>query len=287
MKLRNLLAFLILIVALPGSWLFSQDDDPENPLLPKYDAPPIYLGPVIGYNRSMHSVDLASFDEAICPRFKDGQSNGFFVGFSYEEMLGKDAMSSSSSFIFRVLYNSMPASLEVSEGAIPSLITVVDGNGVPVGEEVINSSTIHTQDINYSMFTAEVMYKLNPIPGLPLGFTVGPTFDFAMTKTQDQRYKLVQPLEAQFRRNQAAIDQYGYKYVDNDRTIIVKEGDIPSSQGFRFGIKAGMQMELLAGSWLIVPGVAYNFGVTNLSSAENWRVSALQVGVDFRYALKF
>ncbi|GAB1370818.1 hypothetical protein MASR1M45_08800 [Candidatus Kapaibacterium sp.] len=283
MKLRSLLAFLILTVVLSDVGLLSQ----ENPLIPEYEAPPIYLGPVIGYNRSMHSVDLASFNEAICPRFQDGQSNGFFIGFSYEEHLGKDAKASTSSFIFRVLYNSMPASLEVSENPVPSLITVVDANGNPVREDVINSSTLHTQDITYSLVTAEVMYKINPVPGLPLGFTVGPTFDFAMTRNQDQRYKLVQPLEAQFRYNQEVAEREGYKYVDNDRTIIVKEGEIPNSSGFRFGIKAGMQLELLAGAWTVVPGVAYNFGITNLSSAENWRVSALQVGVDFRYALKF
>ncbi|MBX3043966.1 MAG: hypothetical protein KIT33_08365 [Candidatus Kapabacteria bacterium] len=282
MKLRFLLAFLILIMVIPGSNLLSQG---SNPLVPDYKRPPVYIGPVLGYNRSMHTVDLASFDDAICPRFEDGQSNGFFVGLSFEQHLGKDALSSTSSFIFRVLYNTMPASLEVSENPIPSLITIVDGAGNPQGEDVINSSTLHTQDITYSLVTAEVMYKINPIPGIPLGFVVGPTFDFAMARNQDQRYKLVQPLEAQFRRNQGAIDQFGYQYVDNDRTIIVKEGEIPESSGFRFGIKAGMQFELTAPGFVVVPGIAYNFGITNLSTAENWRVNALQVGVDVRFAL--
>jgi hypothetical protein len=281
MKLRYLLAFLIILVALPGIDLSAQATS-ENPLMPDYTRPPVYIGPVIGYNRSLHTVDLASFDEAICPRFENGGANGFFVGLSFEQHLGKDAASSTSSFIFRVLYNSLPASLEVSENPIPSLITIVDPNtGEPIGEDLINSSTLHTMDINYTLLTAEVMYKLNPIPGMALGVTIGPTFDFAMSKTQDQRYKLVQPLEAQFRRN----PDVSYKYVDNDRTIIIKEGDIPNSSGFRLGIKAGLQYELLAGKWVVVPGFFYNFGVTNLSSAENWRVNALQMGVDFRYAL--
>jgi hypothetical protein len=179
----------------------------------------------------------------------------------------------------------MPASLEVSENPIPSLITIVDDQGNPQGEDVINSSTIHTQDITYSLITAEVMYKINPIPGIPLGFTIGPTFDYALTRNQDQRYTLVLPLEAQFRRNDEIALERGYRYVNDDRTIIVKEGEIPDSQGFRLGIKAGMQIELLAGKWTVVPGIFYNYGVTNLSSAENWRVNVLQMGVDFRYAL--
>lgn len=280
MKLRFLLAFLIVLIALPGFKLYSQAE-PENPLMPTYERPPIYIGPVIGYNRSMHTVDLASFDQAICPRFTDGQSNGFFVGLSFEQNLGKDIKSSTSSFIFRVLYNTMPASLEVSEDPIPSLITIVDETGNTVGEDLINSSTLHTMDITYSVVTAEVMYKINPIPGIPLGFTIGPTFDFALTKNQDQRYKLVQPLEAQFKKDETS----GYKYVDNDRTIIIKEGEIPESNGFRFGIKAGMQFEILAGKWTVVPGIFYNYGITDLSTAENWRVNVLQMGVDFRFAL--
>ncbi|MDT3738357.1 MAG: hypothetical protein RO257_02520 [Candidatus Kapabacteria bacterium] len=282
MKLRYLLALFIVLIALPGVKLNAQAE-PENPLMPTYEAPPVYIGPVIGYNRSLHSVDLASFDQAICPRFENGDANGFFVGISFEQHLGKDILSSTSSFIFRLLYNSLPASLDVSENPIPSLITVI--NGTDTSEIIENSSTIHTMDITYDLITAEVMYKINPIPGIPLGFTIGPTFDYALTKKQDQRYKLVQPLEAQFVRNEDLIIQKGYKYIDNDRTIIIKEGDIPESNGFRLGIKAGMQYEILAGKWVVVPGFFYNFGVTNLSSAENWRVDALQMGVDFRYAL--
>jgi hypothetical protein len=282
MKLR-ILPVLLISAILSTLNVFGQD----TPLLPTYEEKPIYLGPVFGYNRSIHSVDLASFDEAICPRFQDGDDNGFYVGFSYEHHLGEDATKSTSSFIFRVLYSTMPAKLSTSEEPIPSLITIVDGAGNPIGEDIINSATEHTQEIKYSVASFEFCYKFNPIPGMGLGFTIGPTFDFALTKTQDQRYKLVQPLEAQFRRNQDAIDQYGYKYVDNDRTIIIKEGDIPNSNAFRLGIKAGVQYELLAGKWVIVPAMYYNFGVTNLSSSESWRVNALQFGVDLRYALKF
>ncbi len=280
--------FVPLVLAL-GVFISSMviAQDLSNPLLPTYKRPPIYIGPVFGYNRSMHSVDLASFDEAICPRFKDGDANGFYVGLSWEQMLG-DLANSNSSFIVRVLYNSMPAHLETSENPIPSLVTIVDAQGNPVDETILNSSTIHTQEIKYSMITGEVMYKLNPIANVPIGFTIGPTFDFAMTKTQDQRYQLIQPLEAQFKRNSSAVGPDGqpYKYVDNDRTIIIKEGDIPESSSFRFGLKAGIQYEIITASKMyIVPAIYYNFGVTNLSSRENWRVNALQMGVDIRFAL--
>jgi hypothetical protein len=284
MKFRILPTILAAIFVLFGCASAQKGVKQQDPINPAYERAPIYLGPVFGYNRSMHTVELASFDEAICPRFQNGNSNGFYLGISYEEMLG-DINNSTSSIIARVLYNTMPASLETSEAPIPSLVTIVDGNGNPTDETVLKSSTLHTQEIKYSMITAEVMYKLNFIPGVPLGITVGPTFDFAMSKTQDQRYNLVQPLEAQFKRNQAAIDQ-GYKYVNDDRTIIIKEGDIPDGSSFRLGIKAGVQYEILMSSRMyVVPSLYYNFGVTNLSSRENWRVNALQMGVDVRFSI--
>ncbi len=278
--IKKVLLFIVVLTFSLSTSLYAQDIE-NNPIFPTYQRPPIYIGPVFGYNRSIHSVDLASFDEAICPRFTDGNSNGFYAGLSWEQLLG-DVTNSTSSIIVRVLYNTMPASMETSENPIPSLVTVVDANGNPVDEKIINSATTHTMDIKYSMITGEVMYKLNPIQGLPIGFTIGPTFDFAMSKTQDQRYKLLQPLEAQFKRNPDA----GYEYTDNDRTIIIKEGDIPESNAFRFGVKAGVQYEIItAGKTYIVPAIYYNFGITNLSSRENWRVNSLQMGVDIRFAL--
>lgn len=282
---KKFLPVIIVLSVIAGAINLNAQESKNNPLQPDYQRAPVYVGPVFGYNRSLHSVTLSSFDEAICPRFENGNSNGFYVGISWENMLG-DAVNTTSSIIVRALYNTMPASLEVSENPIPSLVTIVDDNGAPIDEKIINSSTIHTQEVSYSMITAEIMYKLNPIEGIPLGFSVGPTFDFAMTKTQDQRYSLVQPLEAQFKRNQQAIDEYGYQYVDNDRTIIIKEGDIPESNAFRFGLKAGVQFEIItSGRMYIVPALYYNFGITNLSSRENWRVNALQMGVDVRFAL--
>jgi hypothetical protein len=284
MKLR-ILPVLLISAVFSTLMAFGQGAT-DNPIMPVFEETPIYIGPVFGYNRSIHSVDLASFDEAICPRFTDGNDNGFYVGFSFEHHLGKDATLSTSSFIFRVLYSTMPAFMETTEAPIPSLITIVNAAGDDIGETIIESATKHTQQIDYSVISAEVCYKINPIPGMGLGFTIGPTFDFALTKTQDQRYILVYPLEAQFRRDQKSIDELGYQYVDNDRTIIIKEGDIPNSNAFRLGIKAGVQYEILYNTLTIVPAMYYNFGVTNLSSQESWRVNALQVGVDLRWAVK-
>jgi hypothetical protein len=35
----------------------------------------------------------------------------------------------------------------------------------------------------------------------------------------------------------------------------------------------------------VVPAVYYNYGITKLTSMENWYVHALQMGVDIRFSL--
>lgn len=272
-------------------WIFSTlnvlSQSSPGVLMPEKIERNIYLGPVVGYNLTMHKYNLSSFDEAICPKFIDGNGSGFFVGLSWEQMFG-DAKTSNSSIIVRLLYNYMPGSTKISENPLTSYIPIVDANNNITDELLRQSQTSHTIDINYSMITGEVMYKLNPVSGFPLGFTIGPVFDFILAKDYTQKYLLENPLEAQFRRNDELVNQKGYKYTDNDRTIIIKDEAIPEASSFRFAIKAGLQYEILtSGQWYIVPSLAYNFGLTDVKSNESWKVHAIQVGVDVRYAFKF
>lgn len=261
----------------------AQDED--NPLNPVLKAQPIYVGPVLGYNRTYHSVDLATYNSTVpCPIFTNGDNNGYFVGGSIEYLLG-NVKDSKSSIIGRVLYNTFPASFskesgEASTGGFPSL----DQNGNPVYSDVL-----HTNEVNYSTITIEAMYKFNFLDRL--GVVVGPSIDVvALTKTQEQKMSLVKPANASFKMN---TDDKTIRYTDfvsgnsNPRGIILKEGEIPNSSSFRLGLKAGIQYEILTkGNLYIVPSLAYNLGLTSLSGDQSWTVSALQLGVDIRFAIK-
>jgi len=283
----HLLTFAILLS------LFSFDakaqDNLENPLNPYQETRPIFLGPVFGYNRSMHSVSLKTYADAgnaniaPCPTFENGQDNGFFIGFTYEHILG-DYKNSNSSIIARVMYQTMPSYLEVGGDAYPSLVSIVDNNGNVIGTDYILSSTLHTNTIKYSLVTLDVVYKLNPIEGMNLGVTIGPTFDYALTKTWNQEFKLLTPTNARFSRPDN-WQQLGIQYANNDRTIIIRDGNIPNSSSLRFGLKLGVQYEILMGRYYDVPGIAYNLGITNLSSDQSWKVSAVQIGFDVRFSL--
>lgn len=271
------LLFLAMIAMLLIPLLNVSSQDLSDPLRPKVVGTPIYLGPVVGYNRSLHSVDLASFvDDPLCPFFSNGTANGFYAGLSFEYLLG-NVTDSKSSIIARALYNTMPASFTKEGDRYPSL---VEDPSSPTGYTTVFSKTQHSIEVTYSMLTFEVMYKLNFLQAL--GVTVGPTFDFPMSKKLDQVYKLIEPDYVQFKRN--TDPNVHYRYADNDRTIYVKEGDIPESSGFRLALKAGLQYEILLGRMYVVPAVYYNYALTKLTTTENWYVHALQMGVDVRFA---
>lgn len=285
--MRNYLLFLVVLISFCINGIKAQEL--EDPLRPFQEERPIFIGPVAGYNRVFHSVSLKSFADAgneniaPCPTFENGQDNGFFIGFTYEHILG-DFKNSNSSIIVRAMYQTMPSYLEIIGDRYPSLVSIVDNNGNVIKQDMIYSSTIHTLEVDYSMVTLEAVYKINPFDGTTLGFTIGPTFDYALSAKFNQQFKLKEPLNARFRRADN-WEQLGIRYENNDRTIVVNDGDIPNSSKLRFALKAGVQYEILMGRMYVVPSINYNFGITNLESNQSWRVSDLQAGIDVRFSL--
>lgn len=258
-----------------------------SPLAPEVVPPRIFIGPAAGYNRSFHTANIASFaTQTECPVFERGSANGFFLGATAEYMLG-DPRTSRSSVIMRIVFNNLPVSFDVAGDNYPSRLTAtIDGRDTQI---VINTSTRHVSEISYYTLDAELLYRLD-IGELPVGVVVGPTFGFPIRGTFQQRYELTSPdyVDIAGRRYIPVFARDTtdptLRYTNNDRTIIVKDGDIEQRSGFRLGIKAGVQYELAVGRWRVLPGIFYNFGITKVTSRENWRVNALQMGVDFRTA---
>lgn len=275
--LQKLLLTTIALVVTLTVPTYAQD----NPLAPVSSATPFYFGPVVGYNRVLHSAEIATFNtiDVPCPVFENGSANGYFFGLSFEYLLGS-AKNSTSSIIARLLYNSMPASFEAEGDEFPSRVTNIETGKTTVE----NSSTKNLNEVVYDMITFETQFKLNLFE-TTFGIVAGPTFDFAMTKEQTQTLELLTPENARFAKaddDPATLD--GPRYSEDGRTLIAKEGEIENSNALRVGIKFGVQYEIILNNgFYIVPSFNYNFGVTNLSDDDDWRVSALQLGIDVRF----
>lgn len=283
MKKGLLLKAIFTAFLLTSVSLFAQDVDYDlNPLNVKKEPLKLYVGPVVGFNSVSHNLEYQSFsvnetDKQYCPKFNSGSASGYFFGISMEYLLG-DVKNSTSSIIGRVLYNVMPGNMTVANTVLP-VRNKVDGS-------VVDYQTENELKADYSAITAELMYKFNFDFLTGFGIAVGPTFDFAMASTREQRLNILQPDNVQF--VQADLEASGYSVVryENDmRTIVVYDDDIPGGSSFRMGLKVGAQYELSMKGLYVVPGIFYNYGITKLSSDTDWRVHTLQMQVDVRFVL--
>ncbi|MFZ9815616.1 MAG: hypothetical protein ACO3EO_10075, partial [Candidatus Kapaibacteriota bacterium] len=244
----HLLRLFIALAALTfffSSEAYSQAADPRKPQAKKS---PLLIGPVAGYNKSMHSGGFSSIAaDANCPTFETGTENGYYFGFSLEYLLG-DPKNANSSIIARAVYDYQPAAFQLDGDNYPSR---------PIGSQnVVNSQILHTSVFKYSLLNFEVMYRFN-LPGTMLGVTIGPQFGIPMGGTQEQRYELQFDANnpVQFVRetepgtlvlkqdpNDPVVGLNGYRpqYVDDTKTSIrLYEGDIIDPNPIRLALKAG------------------------------------------------
>lgn len=273
--MRNICFVVLTIMVFTAGEMFAQQEL-SNPLVPARGKPRIYIGPVGGYNRSMHSSGFQSVaGDVLCPDFSTGTANGYYFGMSAEYLLGKPE-SSKSSIVVRVVYNNLPANYEQSGDTLPSKD--------PSNNAVVQSVVRHVAEIKYQTVDLELMYKLN-LFNSNFGVIVGPTIGMVVGSSKQQRMELIEPLNAVF--DPSVVEQEGKKitYINNNRGIITYDGEIADRQALRIAVKAGVQYEMPIGRLLLVPSVNYNFGITEVSPTDNLRINALQAGVDLRFAL--
>lgn len=261
----------------------------DTPLGPTKKTSPFYIGPIAGYNRVLHSTNKPAIplalDDVPCPNFENGSANGFFVGVSVEFLLG-GSVNSQMSIIGRAMYNTFPSYFEQQGDNLPTTVNVQQQDGSLKPEQRITSIN-YLNDIDYSTASLDVLFKYVVLPlnqTIWLSVVAGPTVDFALTTGEINRMQLVSPDNASLVQSPQA-DENGWTYPD-PRTLQFNDGEIPDAQSLRVGLKVGAQLEINYSKFLIVPNVMYNMALTNLSPDFDWRVNALQIGVDLRYALK-
>jgi len=272
MNFRVLLLLIGLMVSTAS--VVSYADDEPDPLNPSVAPPRLYVGPVVGYNKVFQTGNFLSFSDPVrCPTFKDGSGNGYFGGITAEFLIG-DPKNSKASIIVRAVYNNMPSSFTEEGDNLPSLV-IQDGKQI-----VIRTTTQHVAEIQYTTADLEIMYKLN-LGNSPLVIMAGLAPGFAIKKHIEQRFELISPDNVQF----VPGTDPKVTYDPFFRKATVQDGDIPNAAGLRFAIKAGVGYEFILKKIFVVPSVNYNFGLTNMTTTESWKVSALQAQIDIRFAL--
>jgi hypothetical protein len=147
------------------------------------------------------------------------------------------------------------------------------------------------------MFAIDLFYKFN-FGNSGLGIVAGPSIGINLTGTMDESFYIVDPVQTDGKLivfDKAFLEAEGrilpeQRFEDSDTRLIFSEGDIVDKSGTRFGLKIGAQYELSVPKLLfrpavVVPHVIYDIGLTTVNTTDDWRVSALQLGVDIRFAL--
>lgn len=285
MKIRYLVLTLLMIATMSTSLKAQGEADPLRPVA-KLDY--IYFGFTGGLNFVSHSANLKTFAyDNICPSFENGAANGFHGGMFYEQFLGE--VGTAHSLVIRALYSTFPTSFSVfgdkqlSRVKDPSL-----PEEHPDHFREVYTTTQHKNEVKYNVATAEIMYKFRFINIADVGAlvaTVGPTVDMALTKTRTQTVQITDPDNVQF--IETALKP-GQRYSADRRTLFAYDGDIEEAKAIRFGVKAGIQLELTIPGLpvQIIPGFFYNLGLTDVNN-QDWKVSAMQPSVDIRIPIGF
>lgn len=286
MKIRTLSLFLGIFLASLVSVYSQVGSDNSSVLEPGEDKGVIYLGPTFGYNKSIHSYNIVSFEskDAPCPTFDQGNDNGYHLGFNLQ--IPFSSVNSKHSIIVRGLYSSLPSNSKVvSNTNLGSHVT--DPNSTE-GKDYF-TDTRHVLEVDYKVASVDVMYAFKPMQDLGFVFTIGPTFDFALTKKKTQKMELLSTdPNVRFKDKNVPGQPVKYEYENDYKTLIVggKNSDIDESNAFRLGFKVGAHYDISVEKVLVCPYIMYDMGVTKLASGSNWRVNALMIGVDVRFSIK-
>lgn len=269
MKSYSSLVFAALCALLlaPADEAVAQGSSPIDFEVPRAS---VLVGPVIGVNRNFHTGGFRTVtaDES-CPVFESGSGWGFLGGITAELLLGE-----SWSLIPRLTYESRPGSF-TSE--LPDALVLIPGTN-----EIVTQTVTASSEVTYTLINMEVLYKqeIADLGGMRIGVAAGPAFGIVIGGNNRQVQDLVEPENARFTNPQ------GYETENNDRRLIFFNDDIPDRNGTRLSLKAGLQAEvgLFGNAWIMTPGLYYDYGLTDVTNAENWQLNTLMFMVDFRRA---
>ncbi len=265
------------LLAGPQAATAQDAEDLDNPLNPTQARSAILIGPRIGINRNFHTGGFRTINDPLCPLFESGSGWGYLAGITAEFIPAKATWS----IIPAVTYESRPGHFEQSLEDLDVLL-VVPGQDTTIG---VTQTVTTTSDITYQIVNAEVMYKQEIAQvgkRFRLSVAAGPSVAYVLGGTITQVQDLEQPLNARFivPSGEVGVEENGR------RLVYARDLEIPGRSDLRFSLKGGVQAEvgLFNNAIIMYPGVFFDYGLTNVTDAENWSLNSLIFQVDFRRA---
>ena len=270
------LAALFTIPLIPADTSAQAASGRDNPLNPTPSRRQVLVGPTFSINRNYHTGGFRTIDDPGCPLFEDGTGWGYGVGLSAEFLPSVDGR---WGIIPRVSFEQRPGQFRQE---LPNAKVLLPNPAAPNEPTIVDQTVSTTSDITYTLLNVEVMYKQEVLilGDFRVGVAAGPAFQYVMGGTNRQVQDLEEPENARF------VNIDNRPTAKNGRQIIFFDGDIPQRSGTRFSLKGGVQGEigLFDNQWAMIPGVYYDYGLTDVTPAENWQLSSIIFQLDFRRA---
>jgi hypothetical protein len=279
MKRLNIVhALVVAAFATAGLDLRAQDPDAVVDLGAALPVGGVYVGVTGALSHNIHSGGFRLFsagngqvDGCGCATFEDGAGDGGQAGLAARlqvaPVLAIDA---------RVTYDSRPGHFVVQ---LPEAV-LVDASG----NELLRQTVRASSDVEYKLITVEALATLNAfkiIPGLFVTLSAGPSLGIVQDGKIDQYQDLIEPQNGRF------VNPDGYPTENEGRRMyFLRHTNIPEMNGTRLSAKGGAGIDAHLFDALIVRGgVYFDYGLTDLTEAENWRVNSTLYQLDILVAL--
>ena len=213
---------------------------------------------------------------------------GYFTGIVLDYPLG---LGLAGSIVTKLYYNNF--SYHYMQRGDSYISFVNNGKDEPTPNQI---ETIVGWNGKYSLLSLDVLPKIK-IPYINVGLFAGLSFSYLANSVYNENNMIGRPNYIQFKVDYTYIDK-GYRYTDNNRTIIFKEGELPYKNNFRYAIKAGLNYDLHLGEFCISPFISMDFPLNDVVNGANtacpsdtnnirtnlhWRITYYQFGIDLKY----
>jgi Ca-activated chloride channel family protein len=248
----------------------------ENPLIPSYQAPPIYIGPVFGMEFYSLENKFDYTNKSLLPNnLSDIGGHSYHFGLSYLDFLDRDF---AWSFATSITYNthSLSSSDNIVNPALNNRVLNYNGNV----SDSLTTSLKYNNETSYSYLGVDLALNYYFDYNLSFNFDLG--FHFLTGN------KIMENLELTDTQSQLTFKAIENTQLENaQRKLILINADIPNTNAFQMPIGAGINFEMYLGAWIL--RFNYSIGTNLLNFQQDISNSALihRIRLSCYYALMF
>lgn len=145
---------------------------------------------------------------------------------------------------------------------------------VITGSTVQQGKALHTVTASYAMLGVEPFLSARPLSSIPLRLRVGTMIGMSVGASFSQREELVAPTDPNL------------KYENGQRVRNVYEGDLPDVTTQFLGNVALSWPVTTTSGLEVSPELSVALPLTNLTSALQWTITPVRIGVSVRYGVQ-